>query len=89
MDEDLEKNDEFQLMVEDCFNRQLLSAPGFYDIPRLTEVNKDKIPEYSPSFHEIATQMRINVDILKQEITEHINREIERFKSEIAELKSK
>ena len=39
-----------------------------------------KIPEYTPTFEEIGKQMRINVDILKQEITDHVDKEIARLK---------
>lgn len=38
------------------------------------------IPEYSPTFEEISKQMRINIDILKHEITEHVDNELKRFK---------
>jgi len=39
------------------------------------------IPEYIPTFEEVSKQMRINVDILKQEITDHVDKEIERLKN--------
>lgn len=43
-----------------------------------------RIPDPIPSFSEMAKQMKINADILKQEITDHTNSEILRFKQEIA-----
>ena len=45
-------------------------------------------PSSSATPQEIAKQMRINVDILKYEITEYIDKEIERFKKEIEKVKS-
>ena len=44
------------------------------------------IPEYMPTFQEISTQMRINVDFLKKEISDHCDSEIQRFKNEINNL---
>ncbi len=41
-----------------------------------------KIPVHTPTFEEISKQMRINIDILKEEITDHINKEIDRMKKE-------
>jgi len=41
------------------------------------------IPEYSPSFEEISKQMRINADILIQEITAHVDSQILRIKCEM------
>lgn len=43
---------------------------------------KNKIPTFSPSFEEISKQMRINADIIKEEITLHVNKEIERLRDE-------
>ncbi len=47
----------------------------------------ENLPDYLPTPQEIAKQMRINVDILKFEITEHIDREIERFRKEVEKFK--
>lgn len=38
------------------------------------------MPTYYLSFEEISKQMKINVDTLKKEISEHIDKEIERLK---------
>lgn len=46
-----------------------------------------KIPDPQPSFTDIARQMRINVDILKEEITNHINTELKRFRDELEKEK--
>lgn len=46
-----------------------------------------KIPDPQPSFTDIARQMRINVDILKEEITNHINTELKRFRNELEKEK--
>lgn len=40
------------------------------------------IPDYEPTYEEITIQMRINADIIKKEISDHIDKEIERFKRE-------
>lgn len=40
------------------------------------------IPDCEPNPMEISKQLRINADILKQEITDHIDSELKRFKSE-------
>ncbi len=42
-----------------------------------------KLPVYVPTFEEIASQMRLNADIIKKEITDHVNAEISRFKREV------
>lgn len=47
-----------------------------------------KIPQHIPTFEEISTQIRINQEIVMKEITEHIDKEIERFKKEIECLKT-
>jgi len=39
-----------------------------------------KIPEGIPTFEETSKQMRINVDILKKEFTDHVDKEIKRFR---------
>ena len=41
------------------------------------------IPQYTPTFEQVSKQMRINVDILKQEISDHVDKEIERLRKEI------
>jgi len=47
----------------------------------------DKIPDYQPTFEEIAKQMKINAEIIMQMITNHANKEIERIKKERENLK--
>ncbi len=42
------------------------------------------LPVYTPTFYEISTQMRINQKIIMEEITEHVNKEIQRLKTECA-----
>lgn len=39
-----------------------------------------KIPKDCPTFEELSKQMRINIDILKKEITAHVDRELERLR---------
>lgn len=39
------------------------------------------IPNYISTFEEISKQMRINIDIIKQEITDHVDKEISRLKN--------
>lgn len=51
--------------------------------------DKCRIPDPTPTFSEVANQMKINADILKQEITDHTNAEILRFKHEILDFRSK
>lgn len=46
------------------------------------------IPEYTPNFEEIAKQQRINIDNLKQEVTDHIDSELDRFKRQIQIMQS-
>lgn len=41
------------------------------------------IPNFKPSPEEYLKFLRINIDILTQEITDHVNKEIERFKKSI------
>lgn len=40
-------------------------------------------PEYQTSPEEASKFMRINVDILKEEITSHIDKELQRFNEEL------
>ncbi len=40
---------------------------------------KFPIPSEHVDYREVARMMRINIDILKEEITEHVNMELERF----------
>lgn len=47
-----------------------------------------KIPNPTPSFEQVSKQMRINVDVLKEEITNHINAELERFNTELEKAKN-
>jgi hypothetical protein len=35
-----------------------------------------KIPQNTPTFEEVSKQMRINVDILKKELSDHVDKEI-------------
>lgn len=44
---------------------------------------KEKLPESLPNFQEISKQMRINADILKLEISDHVDKEIQRFRKEM------
>ncbi len=46
------------------------------------------IPPYTPTFEEISKQMRINQEIVMKQISDHVDREIERFKKEIECLKT-
>lgn len=41
------------------------------------------------NYQDIEKHMRKNVDILKEEITNHVNSEIERFRKEIDEIERK
>lgn len=50
---------------------------------------KNSLPPYVPDFSEIAKQMRINVDVLKKEITQHVDFELARFKKEIEKMLKK
>jgi hypothetical protein len=43
------------------------------------------IPDCKPAPHEIAKQMRLNADIVMKEITDHVDKEIVRFKKGINE----
>jgi hypothetical protein len=42
-----------------------------------------EIKRIDVDYREVARLMRINIDILKEELTEHVNNEIVRFKGEI------
>jgi hypothetical protein len=46
-----------------------------------------KIPELQPSFKEISELMRINADIVMKEITDHIDKELTRFKESCETIK--
>jgi hypothetical protein len=50
-----------------------------------------RIPDFAPAYREVAKQMRINVDILKKEISDHIDKELERLSKEmkVCECKKK
>lgn len=41
-------------------------------------------PQFTTSFEDISKQMRINANILMEEITKHANQEIERVRKECA-----
>ncbi len=47
---------------------------------------KMPIPVKDVDYREVARVMRVNIDILKQEITEHVNMEIERFHNSISDI---
>ena len=46
-----------------------------------------RIPDCESSPHEISKMMRINLDILKEELTLHIDLELARFRHELDKLK--
>lgn len=48
---------------------------------------KDVIPSYTPTFEEISKQMKINQEIVMKEISEHVDKELERFRKEMNEIK--
>lgn len=50
-------------------------------IPNITP-----IPNYNPSFTELSKLMRINADIIMKEISDHVDKEIERLKKEKYEV---
>ncbi len=45
-----------------------------------------KIPDASPSFEDISKQLRINADIIMKEFTDHIDKEIVRFRNEAEKI---
>jgi hypothetical protein len=45
------------------------------------------LPGYVPEFEEVAKQMRINADCIMQEITDHVDKEIKRFKHAMLQMK--
>ena len=47
--------------------------------------SNSKIPTAELNYSEISKMMRINVDILMKELTDHCDKEIKRFKEEINE----
>jgi hypothetical protein len=60
---------------ENC-REQALRCKCTHLVPKFSA----NMPTYYPSFEEISKQMKINVEILKKEISEHIDKEIERLK---------
>lgn len=46
------------------------------------------IPDNPLNYIQITQQMKINVEILKKELSDHVDNEIERFKKEILIIKS-
>lgn len=58
-----------------------------YKLPNYKPRYEINIPEYTPSFKEVSKQMRINADIIMKEISDHVDREIERFKQHLCEIK--
>lgn len=49
-------------------------------------IDPPSYPLYYPSAEEITKQVRINTDFLMKEITDHVNKEIERMKIECANV---
>lgn len=47
------------------------------------------IPDCAPSPNEVAQQMRFNADIIMEEITKHVDKELKRFKQEMDIIPSK
>jgi hypothetical protein len=47
-----------------------------------------QIPSATIDYVQLNKMMKYNIDILKSEITDHIDCEIERFKNEINHIKS-
>ena len=43
------------------------------------------IPSANVDYREVARMMRINIDCLKKEITEHVDNELERFRQGMQE----
>lgn len=53
------------------------------EIDEMKPIYIEKFPEYHVfNFQNISTLMRINVEILKKEITDHVDKELKRFKDE-------
>lgn len=50
-------------------------------------ISRTSIPNPAPDPQEIAKQIRINCDIVKKEISDHVDAEIARFKKEIGEIR--
>ena len=44
------------------------------------------IPDPSLDYVEISKQLYVNCEIIKKEISDHVNKEIERLKREICEM---
>ena len=63
------------------------STPSFR--PKWAGKYEPRIPETMYDFQEIATQMLINADIIKSEVTKHIDDELKRFQEEIEKVKKK
>ena len=59
------------------------SHEHFY--PHLQQV---KIPEYCPSIDEISKQMRINASCIMEEISAHVDKELDRLRETIKEIES-
>lgn len=47
-----------------------------------------RIPDFLPTFKEISEQMKINQEIVMKEISDHTNKELERFKNELDKIKN-
>ncbi len=61
----------------------LSNAFDFLHAPYRRPMYITQIPEYTPTSEEIAKQMRINADIIKKEISDHVDQELKRFKEEL------
>jgi len=60
--------------------------PRYVDILEGTRPNRWKIPPAEVDPQEVSEFMRINVDILKKVISDHVDSEIFRYKSEIEKI---
>lgn len=53
------------------------------------EIIKKYFPEFMPDCQEISEQMRIDIDILKQEITDQVDKELRRLYLDLEKDKEK
>jgi hypothetical protein len=54
-----------------------------FDYPRIP------IPSVDIDYREVARLMRVNIDILKKELTDHVNEELQRFEDEMKGMHEK
>lgn len=47
---------------------------------------RSKIPPAYLDHQEISKQLRINIDILNKEISEHVDKELDRFKKQMRQI---